>query len=209
MEDIVVSCKELVGARRTLSSTVPSTAVRSNTVPVLRQNRQDSMKSLIRYPGRSAADAVIAFTVSALMLIALPAISSAKTPGATYCFNGICHRVQTIAEVQTLIGHDEIVGASFFDECKADGLHPCATAISNAGVSAELPGSAASPVYPNGTLLGLFNPKTNAKAVVRITSAGPYIKGRLLDVSRGTAAQLGFIDAGTAQLNVTVLPASD
>jgi rare lipoprotein A len=167
------------------------------------------MKSPIRNPRRRAPDAVIAFTASILTLIALPTISCAKTPGSTYCFNGICHRVQTIAEVQVLIGREETVGASFFDECKADRAHPCATAILDAGLSADLPGSAASPVYPNGTLLALFNPKTNAKAVVRITSAGPYIKGRLLDVSRATAAQLGFINAGTAQLNVTVLPASD
>lgn len=176
---------------------------------VLRRTRQDSMKIPIRYLRRRASDAAIAFAASILTLVALSTVTAAKTPGATYCFNGICHRVHTVAEVRALAGREEIVGTSFFDECKADAGQPCATAISDPGLSADLPGSAASPVYPNGTLLVLFNPLTNTSALVRITSAGPYIKGRMLDVSRATAAQLGFIDAGTAQLKVTVLPATD
>ena len=70
---------------------------------------------------------------------------------------------------------------------------------------ADRPDNAASPIYPNGTVLALVNPKTNATAVVRINNSGPYFKGRLLDVSRATAVQLGFLDAGIAQLKVTVV----
>jgi len=56
------------------------------------------------------------------------------------------------------------------------------------------------------TMLALVNPRSNATALVRINNSGPYFKGRLLDVSRATAVQLGFLDAGTAQLKVTVMP---
>ena len=41
--------------------------------------------------------------------------------------------------------------------------------------------------------------------VVTITDRGPYIYGRSLDLSVGTAARIGMIDAGVAQVTVTRL----
>ena len=161
------------------------------------------MKSKTKSAIRSASTATIAFTTISLVFSPLLSVASAKEPGATYCFNGICHRVQTIEEVQAQIGLQETVGASFYDDCKVDSGNPCTPLSSGEELHADLPDNAASPVYPNGTLLALSNPKNNAKARVRVNNSGPYIKGRLLDVSRAT--QLGFIDAGTAQLNVTVV----
>lgn len=108
-------------------------------------------------------------------------------------------------EVQAQIGREETVGASFYDDCKADPGNPCTPLSSGDELHANRPDNAASPVYPNGTVLALLNPKNNASARVRVNNSGPYIKGRLLDVSRATAAQLGFIEAGTAQLKVTVV----
>ena len=163
------------------------------------------MKSKTKSAIRSASSAAIAFTTVSLVFSALLSVASAKEPGATYCFNGICHRVQTIEEVQAQIGLQETVGASFYDDCKADPGNPCTPPSSGEELHADRPDNAASPVYPNGTVLALSNPKNNAKARVRVNNSGPYVKGRLLDVSRATAEQLGFIDAGTAQLNVTVV----
>ena len=172
---------------------------------MLRRTRQDGMTSKTKNATRSASSAAIAFTTLSLALSALPYTSFAKTPGATYCFNGICHRVQTIEEVRAQIGRKETVGASFYDDCKADPGNPCTPLSSGEELHADRPDNAASPVYPNGTVLTLSNPKNNTRARVRINNSGPYIKGRLLDVSRATAVQLGFIDAGTAKLNVTVV----
>ena len=163
------------------------------------------MKSKTKSAIRSASTATVAFTTISLVFSPLLSVASAKEPGATYCFNGICHRVQTIEEVQAQIGLQETVGASFYDDCKVDSGNPCTPLSSGEELHADLPDNAASPVYPNGTLLALSNPKNNAKARVRVNNSGPYIKGRLLDVSRATAEQLGFINAGTAQLNVTVV----
>jgi Lytic transglycolase len=47
--------------------------------------------------------------------------------------------------------------------------------------------------------------KTIGIARVRVNNSGPYIEGRMLDVSRVTAEQLGFIDAGANQLKVIVI----
>ena len=135
-----------------------------------------------------------------------PAVEAiAKKPGSTYCFNDVCHRVQTIAEANALVGREESVLASFYDDCKVDPGNPCTRLSSGEELRADLADNAASPVYPNGTVLVLSNPKNDAQARVRINNSGPYVKGRLLDVSRATAQQLGFLDAGVVELRVKVV----
>ncbi|HEY8276576.1 MAG TPA: RlpA-like double-psi beta-barrel domain-containing protein [Methyloceanibacter sp.] len=140
-----------------------------------------------------------------LALCGLTGEASAKKPGSTYCFNGICHRVQTLAETKMLIGREETVRASFYDDCKVDRGNPCTKLSSGEELRADLADNAASPVYPDGTILVLSNPKNSARARVRINNSGPYVKGRLLDVSRATAEQLGFINTGVAELRVRVV----
>ena len=114
-----------------------------------------------------------------LALCGLTAEASAKKPGSTYCFNGICHRVQTLAETKMLIGREETVRASFYDDCKVDRGNPCTKLSSGEELRADLADNAASPVYPDGTILVLSNPKNSARARVRINNSGPYVKGRL------------------------------
>ena len=41
--------------------------------------------------------------------------------------------------------------------------------------------------------------------VVRVNDRGPFINGRDLDLSRGTAERIGMADAGIAQVRVTIL----
>ena len=164
------------------------------------------MKSKTNTAARLASTATIAVATFALAVSWLPATTLAKTPGATYCINGICHRVKTIDEVRTEIGLEVTQVASFYDDCKIDQGNPCTPLSSGEAFHADRPDNAASPIYPNGTVLALMNPRTNATALVRINNSGPYFEGRLLDVSRATAVQLGFLDAGTAQLRVTVVP---
>lgn len=172
---------------------------------MLRRTRYDGMRSKPKNPIRSASNAAVAVATLGLTLSALTSAAFPKSPGATYCFNRICHRVKTIEEVQAQIGREEAVRASFYDDCKVDPGNPCTPLSSGEELHADWPDNAASPVYPNGTVLVLLNPKNNVSARVRVNNSGPYVKGRLLDVSRATAVQLGFIDAGTALLTVTVV----
>jgi len=129
----------------------------------------------------------------------------AKTPGKTYCYNGVCHRVKTKAEMEAMVGFEEVVTASFYDDCRVDKNNPCQPLSSGEEMRADLPDNAASPVYPNGTLLVVANPKTDVTLLLRVNNSGPYVKGRLLDVSRAAAERLGFVQSGTAKLKVTVL----
>ena len=60
----------------------------------------------------ASALAAMALTVK----FATPA--EAKTPGSTYCYYGVCHRVKTIDETQALVGVEESITASHYDDCK-------------------------------------------------------------------------------------------
>lgn len=136
----------------------------------------------------------------------LPSDSAhAKSPGKTYCFNGVCHRVKTISEMETLVGYEEEVMASYYDDCKIDKHNPCTKLSSGEDFRPDLADNAASPVYPNGTILILSYPPTNKQVLVRVNNSGPYKKGRLLDVSRAVAEELGFKKRGVAKLKLTVI----
>lgn len=154
---------------------------------------------------RIVCGAAIALAAGTLGLASLAETAHAKKPGKTYCYNSVCHRVKTSSEMEKLVGFEEVVTASFYDDCKVDPGNPCTILSSGEEMRADLPDNAASPVYPNGTILVLVNPKTEAMALVRINNSGRYVKGRMLDVSRATAEKLGFAKMGIARLKVTVI----
>ena len=49
---------------------------------------------------------------------------------------------------------------------------------------------------PFGTKVKVTNKRNGKAVVVRINDRGPFIKGRVIDVSKAAASQLGFIGAG-------------
>ncbi len=157
-----------------------------------------------RFSG-AAAFAVIALGIGVEVLAADAAY--AKTPGKSYCFHGVCHRVSTIAEMVALVGRDQTFQTSFYDDCKKDRYNPCGLTSSGEVFRPSDPDNAASPIYPNGTVLLLRNPQNGATAVVRVNNAGPYWGKRKLDVSRGVAESLGFKKRGVASLEVRVVAA--
>ncbi|MET3790231.1 rare lipoprotein A [Aquamicrobium terrae] len=56
--------------------------------------------------------------------------------------------------------------------------------------------TAAHRTLPFGTRLKVTNKKNGKSVVVRINDRGPFVKGRVLDLSKGAASQLGFIRSG-------------
>lgn len=65
--------------------------------------------------------------------------------------------------------------------------------------------TAAHRTLPEGTQVKVTN-LDNGKAVqVRVNDRGPYVKGRVIDVSRGAAKALEMTEEGTTQVKVEVL----
>ena len=55
---------------------------------------------------------------------------------------------------------------------------------------------AAHRTLPFGTKVKVTNKRNGKAIIVRINDRGPFIKGRVIDVSKAAARQLGFIGAG-------------
>ena len=105
--------------------------------------------------------------IAALAISASPVLmadqAEAKTPGKTYCYKGTCHQVKTLAETAALIGRDESLSASYYDDCKFDRYNPCGLTSSGEKFRPNDADNAASPIYPDGTVVLLWNEK-NGKA---------------------------------------------
>lgn len=65
--------------------------------------------------------------------------------------------------------------------------------------------TAAHRTLPLGTTVEVTN-VTNGKSVeVKINDRGPYVNGRVIDLSRAAALRLGMKDAGVAKVQIEVL----
>ncbi|AYD03456.1 septal ring lytic transglycosylase RlpA family protein [Neorhizobium sp. NCHU2750] len=58
---------------------------------------------------------------------------------------------------------------------------------------------------PFGTKVLVTNKRNGKSVVVRINDRGPFIRGRVLDVSKAAAQDIGMVSTGTAQVCYQVL----
>ncbi|MFN5065059.1 MAG: septal ring lytic transglycosylase RlpA family protein [Aphanizomenon sp.] len=65
--------------------------------------------------------------------------------------------------------------------------------------------TAAHRTLPLGTKIRVTNTRNGRSVVVRINDRGPYIRGRIVDLSAGAARILGMIGSGVAPVNLEVL----
>jgi len=64
--------------------------------------------------------------------------------------------------------------------------------------------TAAHRTLPFGTILEVENTKNGRKIIVKINDRGPFIPGRILDLSKGAAQKLGMLVDGTAVVKLRV-----
>jgi len=56
---------------------------------------------------------------------------------------------------------------------------------------------------PFGTKVLVENLNNGRSVVVRINDRGPFVGGRIIDVSKAAAAQIGMLHSGTANVRIT------
>lgn len=56
--------------------------------------------------------------------------------------------------------------------------------------------------YPFGTLLKVMNPANGRSVIVRVTDRGPFVRGRIIDLSWRAAKELDIISKGVAMVIV-------
>jgi rare lipoprotein A len=65
--------------------------------------------------------------------------------------------------------------------------------------------TAAHRTLPFGTWVQVTKVETGKKVTVRINDRGPFIKGRIIDLSYGAARELAMIGEGTADVSLTIV----
>ena len=68
--------------------------------------------------------------------------------------------------------------------------------------------TAAHKTLPCGTRVSVQNRRTGKAVVVRINDRGPFAGGRVIDLTRGAAEQIGMVRSGVARVKVTVVGGS-
>ena len=63
----------------------------------------------------------------------------------------------------------------------------------------------ASKTIPLGSTVKVTNLKTGDSATAKVTDRGPYVPGRVVDVSKGVAQELGMTEKGVTPVKVTVV----
>ena len=65
--------------------------------------------------------------------------------------------------------------------------------------------TAAHPTLPFGTRLRVTNIATGRSVTVRVNDRGPYVPGRVVDVSHSAANALGMVESGIAKVKLDVV----
>jgi peptidoglycan lytic transglycosylase len=151
-------------------------------------------------PGRRSKLRTLLFLLlSCWLSTAVPAQKPASTDAAQASPKA-AHHARLDRSGKTRKGKASYYGQSFYSKKMADGtrMNPQSNV-------------AASKTLPLGTKARVTNLENGASEVVEIKDRGPYVKGRIVDVSPKTADKLGLKENGTAPVEVkpVEVPQSD
>jgi len=59
---------------------------------------------------------------------------------------------------------------------------------------------------PFGTRVKVVNLKNKKEVIVRINDRGPYVRGRVIDLSKAAANRLDFIKSGITKVSLEIVP---
>jgi len=65
--------------------------------------------------------------------------------------------------------------------------------------------SAAHKTLPFGTVVRVVDMETGRSVVVRINDRGPFIEGRIIDLSKGAAEKLGIVERGITHVGLRII----
>ena len=65
--------------------------------------------------------------------------------------------------------------------------------------------TAAHPSLPFGSMVRVTNPRNSRSVIVRINDRGPFVEGRVIDLSRAAAKEIGLIRRGHAEVELELV----
>lgn len=96
-------------------------------------------------------------------------------------------------------GHTQVGKASYYHN-KFHGRKTASGAVYNKNKL-----TAAHKTLPLGTKVRVTDTRTGKAVVVRVNDRGPFIKGRVIDLSRAAAKEIGLVKKGVTKVKVEVL----
>ena len=149
-----------------------------------------------------AASPAVAKPVARLQLASLQpnyAVQPHYKVGAPYAINGVTYHPRED------LAYRRVGVASYYGgERRGVDFHGRQTA--NGEIYDMYGLTAAHPTLPMPSVISVTNLENGRSLVLRVNDRGPFADGRLIDVSRKAARELGFEEKGTARVRVEVLP---
>jgi rare lipoprotein A len=145
---------------------------------------------------RAAAPAVAATPATS---VRLAAVQPHYKVGAPYSINGVTYRPR-----EDLSYSRTGIASYYGGERRGGDFHGRPTA--NGEVYDMYGLTAAHPTLPMPSVVSVTNLENGRSLKLRVNDRGPFHDGRLIDVSRRAARELGFERKGTARVRVEVLP---
>lgn len=68
--------------------------------------------------------------------------------------------------------------------------------------------TAAHKTLPFGTMIDVTNSENARRITVKINDRGPFVEGRIIDLSKRAAIELGMVTSGTAQVELRIVDPS-
>lgn len=152
-----------------------------------------------------------AASVSAALFVLALLPSCISRPGG---YNGYQTRTYTVRgetyhpmSVEQALDYQETGVCSWYNESKFLGLKRGTTSLQEKVMPWHMIG--AHKTLPLPALVKVTNVENGKSVKLRINDRGPFIPGRLLDVSPRAAKKLGFYDKGLTTVEVKVLSVGD
>ncbi len=159
------------------------------------------MKDTCQTPGRANYHhwRLISFPVILVLLclINIPSAASTRQTAATqrpYVINNRAYSPLPSAEGFEETGTASWYGSDFHGNPTSNG-----ETFNMHGITA------AHKLLPMHTMLLVTNLENGRKLVVRVNDRGPFVRGRIIDLSYGAAKKLDLLETGTAQVKITAL----
>ena len=130
--------------------------------------------------------------------LSIPVISVLVLSGC-YLETNPVYRSTGISASGTVAGFQQRGVASYY----GDGFHGNLTANGETFDMYAL--TCAHLTLPFGTVIRVINLDNDREVTVRVNDRGPYVGGRIIDLSTGAAEELGMLDAGIANVLLRVL----
>ncbi|MBC7721826.1 MAG: septal ring lytic transglycosylase RlpA family protein [Pedobacter sp.] len=97
-------------------------------------------------------------------------------------------------------GKTDTVTETGYASYYADNLNGHSTASGEAYNSSKM--TAAHKKIPFGTIVTVTNLSTGKQVTVRVNDRGPFVSGRIIDLSKAAAKQIGMVGAGIVKVKI-------